>query len=91
MRIEHGGYEYRTFLGSTDSFKVVDMIIHKFLASNHIRSYYQIMNFESPAWRLDYGSHSKFIWISELPENAEELYIKEHKKNDSSGGKNSIG
>lgn len=87
MRLEHGGLTNRVFIGEVDSFKEMNKLISRYIKSIHFKSYYQIINFEPEAWRVDYGSYTDFIWVSQLPENAEDKYKEEVYVNSSGGEK----
>lgn len=81
MRIEHGTQNgNRIFLGTADNFKVMHDIIARYLNSIHFRSRYTRLIFDPECWCIDYGSWSDFIFVSELPEGAYDLYMEQYEK-----------
>ena len=89
MRIEHGSLQgkNRIFIAEVDDFKTMDKVVLDYINSIHFKSYYQRLTFDPNGWWIDYGSYVDFIYITDLPVNAYNLYMEERADANNTSGK----
>lgn len=71
MKIEHGSYNDRTFIGTAKTKKEAMKIAYEYIQSINFKSFYQRITFLADECQIDYGSYTDFIWIKEEPDDVD--------------------
>lgn len=79
MNLYHGRYDDKELLGEFSTQEEVDKCMKEYLDSINFKSYYYRVTFirDTKEIEIDYGSWSKFFWITEV-EGAEFYGISMH-------------